>query len=148
MRIIARRARPHTATIYNYTATNAGVAAYQRTVLERVQLDTSYQQRLAQRGISTADTALLVVELRDLEATSGRTFVDAHTWGKLTATQREAFFTFQPVNDFIIAGEVADTLPTRTKAEMLASYRCLGVTGVSMPASSETDPTIVEVTAK
>ena len=92
MRTISRRARPHTVTVYNYISTTAGAAAYQRTVLDHVQLDPAYQQRLTQRGIQTDDQAFMVLDLSDYTATNGRTFIAAESWPALTAAQKAPIF--------------------------------------------------------
>ncbi len=147
-KIISRRARPHTITLYNYLSTTAGVAAYQRTVISRVSLDTNYQQRLSQRGVATEDTAQLIIDLRDIDATNDRTFLPAQAWQQLTAVQKALYFTFGATNDFFIQGTATETLPTTTKQQMIAKYQCFGVTAAGIPASDSSGPVIVEVTGK
>lgn len=146
MKKISRRARPHTITLYNYLSTTAGVAAYQRTVVKRVYLDLSYQQRLSQRGVATEDTAQLILDLRDTEATGDRTFISPWDWALLTTEQKALHFTFMTQHDFFIANEVSETLPTATKQDMITKYQCLSVNSVSVPLVPAAG--IVEVTAK
>jgi len=146
MRIISRRARPHKITLYNLVSFASGVSTYQRTVIDRVLLDESYQQRLAQRGVSTADTAQLIVDLRDIDATDDRTYLSAKEWTALA--DKTARFTFNPVNDFFIAGEVNDTLPAMTKQQMIAKYKCYSVTSAATPASDQSGPVILEITGR
>lgn len=146
MKIISRRARPHTVTLYNYLSAAAGVATYQRTVLRWVYLDTGYQQRLSQRGVATEDAAQLILDLRDLEATDGRTFISPWDWGRLTDEQKAQYFTFMTKQDFFCCGEVPEILPPATKQTMMGKYQCLSVTSVSVPIVPM-DGT-VEVTAK
>ena len=148
MHTISRRARPHTITVYNYVATTAGVAAYQRTVVERVHLDRAYQQRLSQRGVTTADTALLMIDLSDIKTTSNRKFIDAESWPALSAAQQALYFTFRAPHDFFVEGTAPEALPAATKATMQAKYRCLAVSNVAIPASDTAGPRILEVTAQ
>ena len=148
MKKISRRARPHTITLYNYISTTAGAAAYQRTVIQRVCLDKDYQQRLSQRGVATTDKAQLIIDLRDIEVTANRIFIEPESWILLTAQQKALYFTFQVANDFFIDGTVTDTLPPKTKAEMQTTHRCLSVTSTGIPASDSAGPTLLEVTAK
>lgn len=143
MRIISRRARPHKITLYNLISTAAGVATYQRTVIDRVLLDESYQQRLAQKGVSTADTAQLIIDLRDVTVTDSRTYLPAKEW---TAREvKTSNFTFNPVSDFFVTGEVSDTLPSMTKQQMVAKYKCFSVTSAATPASDQSGPIILEI---
>jgi hypothetical protein len=148
MRKISRRARPHTITLFNYVSTTAGIATYQRTVIQRVYLDEDYQQRLSQRGVATTDKAQLIIDLRDIEVTADRTFIEPEDWLLLTSQQKALYFTFQVANDFFIDSTVTDTLPPLTKAEMQKTHRCLSVTSTGIPASDRAGPALLEVTAK
>jgi len=148
MKKISRRARPHTITLYNYVDTTNGVATYQRTVLEWVYLDKAYQQRLSQRGIQTEDTGLLIVDLSDFTATSGRTFIAAELWPALTAQQKALHFTLRVKDDFFVDGAVTDTLPNDTKVTMQGKYRCFAVSDAAIPASNLAGPATLEVIAK
>lgn len=148
MRTISRRARPHTVTVYNYISTTAGAAAYQRTVLDHVQLDPAYQQRLTQRGIQTDDQAFMVLDLSDYTATNGRTFIAAESWPALTAAQKALYFTFRAPDDFFVDGTAAEAMPSTTKAAMQAKYRCFAVSSVAAPASSQSGPATLEVTGR
>ena len=148
MKMISRRARPHIITLYNYLATSAGVAEYQRTVIKHVHLDTAYQQRLSQRGFATTDKAQLIIDLRDIEATDDRTFLPFSEWQQLPAGQKPQHFTFSISNDFFVHGIASEALPPATKQQLIAKYQCFSVTSCSAPASSFTAPTIVEVTGK
>lgn len=145
-KIISRRARPHTVTLYNFVSSTNGVATYQRTVLKRVLLDTTYQKRLSQRGVTVSDTAQLIIDLRDISATSDRIFKDPVAWGLLT--DKTGSFTFSPKTDFFVQGEVADTLPTETKGTMQKKHPVLSVTSLGTPASSSSATTIIEVLAQ
>ena len=135
-------------TLYNYTSTTAGVATYQRTVLNHVYLDKGYQQTLSQRGIQTEDQALMILDLSDYVATSGRTFVPAESWQALTTQQKALYFTFRAPDDFIIDGTASETLPNTTKAAMQVKYRCFGISSVAIPASDQAGPALVEVTGR
>jgi hypothetical protein len=146
VKVISRRARPCNITLYNYVSTTSGVATYQRTYIQRVSLDLAYQMKLAQRGVSTTNTAALMIDLRDIVATSDRTFLTYEAWAALTT--KTEYFTFNTANDFFVVGEAAETMPTTTKAEMMAKYRCYSITGVSIPASDSGIPIILSVTAK
>jgi len=148
MKIISRRARPHTITLYNFISTTSGIETYQRTVLQFVYLDTAYQQNSLQRGISTDDTAQLIIELRDVIITNGRSFKPYTEWKKLSVIDKANYFTFNVKKDFFIDGEATETLPDTTKAEMIEYYQCLSVTSVANPASSYNVPIILEITAK
>ena len=148
MRKISRRARPHTITLYNYLSTTDGTATYQRTVIARVYLDTAYGKRLSERGAVTTDTAQLIIDLRDIDVTSSRTFMPAADWGQLTAVQKAQYFTFDTKNDFFIDGTATETLPDTTKKDMILKYQCFSVTSADVPASDQDEPVIVEVTAK
>ena len=148
MKRISRRARPHNITLYNYVSSTAGVATYQRTQLKRVHLDRGYQQRLSLRGIQTEDTALLVLDLSDYEATGDRHFVEAEVWRSTAATQKSGSFTFQ-TQDFFVEGEALDELPgTTTKVALQQARRCFAVSGVYLPASGANAPQTLEVTAR
>ena len=148
MKTISRRARPHTITLYNYLGKTDGAAAYQRTVIERVFLDTSYGQHLSARGVVTTDTAQLILDLRDIETTDGRTFLPCEDWTRLTSVQKALYFTFATKYDFFIKGSALETLPDATKQDMIEKYQCLSVTTAGVPASDRDGPVIVEVTAK
>jgi len=148
MKKISRRARPHTITLYNYLSTTNGVAVYQRTVIERLSLDTAYQFRLSQRGVATTDRAQLFVELRDMTTTGNRTFLPFPLWAQLTAEQKALYFTFGVTNDFFIQGTVPEELPPTTKQQMINKYQCFSVTAAGVPASDSAGPVIVEVTGK
>ena len=145
---ISRRARPDTVTIYNYVSSTAGVATYQRTVLERVYLDRAYQQRLSQRGVATTDAAQMIMDLSDVTATAARTFIAPERWPGLTALEKAQHYTFQTANDFFVEGTATETLPADTKATMQGKYRCYPIASCTLPASSHAAPVIVEVTAK
>lgn len=145
MRKLSRRARTQTITVYNYIGTTAGVAAYQRTQLDRVYLDRDYQQRLAQKGVDTKDTAYLAIETADLTATSGRTFIAPESWAGLSAQDKAKHYTFKNADDFFIAGAPTETLPTTTKVEMQRKYRCYAITSLSEPGPG--GATLLEVTA-
>lgn len=129
MKIISRRARPHKVTVYNYVSSVAGVATYQRTVIDRVYLDTGYAQRLSQKGVNTSDKAQLIIDLRDVE-TNGRTYLAPLDWAALA--DKTGNFTFATANDFFIVGEVEDELPSLTKAQMIQKHQCFSVTSVSL----------------
>lgn len=133
MKVISRRARQHTITMYNYLSTTGGMMAFQRTVIKRVSLDTGYAQRLTQRGVSTTDAAQLIIDLRDIEVTDKRTFVPVEAWD--TQEDKTKHFTFSTSKDFFIQGEVADLLPPTTKQQMQTKYQCFSVTSVAMPNS-------------
>jgi len=148
MKTISRRARPHNITLYNYLSTAAGAMAFQRTVIKRVGLDTSYQQRLSMRGVSTTDTAQLIIDLRDIQTTGGRTFISIVGWKALTDAQKAQHFTFATDKDFFVQGEVPDMLPIVTKQQMQSKYQCLSITSAAIPASDHAEPVIVEVLAK
>lgn len=148
MKGISRRARPHTITLYNFVSSAAGVATYQRTVLQQVHLDKGYQQRLSQRGVSTTDTALLILDLSDTIATSNRTFIPAESWAALTTLQKAGYFTFRAADDFFIDGTATETLPSTTKAAMQAKYRLYAVSTASDPAHDTAAARVLEVTAK
>ncbi len=146
MRIISRRARPHKITLYNLASSAGGVATYQRTVIDRVLLDESYQQRLAQKGVSTADTAQLIIDLRDIDVTSNRVYSPAKEWTALA--DKTGHFTFNPTSDFFVAGEASETMPSATKQQMLAKYKCFSVTNVATPASDQSGPIVLEITGR
>ncbi len=150
MKVISRRARPHTITLYNYISTTAGAAAYQRTVIDRVYLDTAYQQRLSARGVSTSDKAQLIIDLRDITTTSDRTFLSFPEWQQLSAQQKAGYFTFGSSNDFFISGVATETLPPATKQQMITKYQCFSVTAAGVPAAALGKPQlqILEVTGK
>ncbi len=133
MKTISRRARQSTVTLYNYLSTTSGVATYQRTVLDRVYLDTGYAQRLAQRGISTTDKAQLIVELRDSAITGNRKYIDPVAWGSLT--NKAGYFTFNPANDFFVQGDASETLPSETKTTMQKKYQVYSISNVAAPTS-------------
>jgi len=147
-KIISKRARPYTVTLYNYISTAEGVMTFQRTVIERVYLDTAYQQHLSQRGIATSDTCQLIIDLRDITATGGRTFIATKAWKKLTAAEKADYFTFNTANDFFVEGEATETLPSKTKKEMIELYQCFAVSSVNIPACDQGRALIVEVTGK
>ncbi|MEM5767585.1 MAG: hypothetical protein AAGU32_04765, partial [Bacillota bacterium] len=92
MKQISRRARTGTVTLYNYVSTTGGVATYQRTEIGLVYLDIGYAQRLSQRGVSVTDNAQLILDLRDMETTNGRTYQPYHDWASLT--DKSGHFTF------------------------------------------------------
>jgi len=119
---------------------------FQRTYIQRVSLDLAYQMKLAQRGVSTTNTVSMMIDLRDITTTSNRTFLTYEAWAALTT--KAGYFTFNTANDFFVVGEAAETMPTTTKAQMLAKYRCYSVTGVAIPASDSGAPIILTVTAK
>jgi hypothetical protein len=146
MKVMSRRARPYNITLYNYVSTTSGIMTFQRTFIERVSLDLNYQMRLAQRGVSTINTTSLMIDLRDINATSDRTFLAYDAWAALV--DKTGYFTFNTNHDFFVAGEAAETMPTTTKAEMLKKYRCYSITGVGIPASDSGTPIILSVTAK
>jgi|WetSurMetagenome_2_1015567.scaffolds.fasta_scaffold21493_3 hypothetical protein len=146
MKVMSRRSRPALITLYNYVSATSSVATYQRTYIQRVSLDLAYQMKLAQRGVSTTNTAALMIDLRDITTTSNRTFMTYEAWAALTT--KTGYFTFNTANDFFVVGEAAETMPTTTKAEMLAKYRCYSITGVSIPASDRGVPIILSVTSK
>ena len=146
MKVISRRARPFNVTLYNYVSTSAGVMTFQRTSIQRVSLDLAYQMELAKRGISTTNTASLIIDLRDIDTTSNRTFLTYEAWKALT--DKSDYFTFNTNYDFFVVGEAAETMPTTTKAQMLAKYRCYSVTSVAIPASDSGIPIILQVTGK
>lgn len=148
MKRISRRARPHTITVYNYVSTTAGVATYQRTVLQQVHLDKSYQQRLSLRGVATTDTALLILDLLDTLATDNRTFIPAESWAALTTLQKAGRFTFRASDDFFVEGTSTETLPSTTKAAMQGLHRLFAVSQVSDPAHDTATAQVLEVTAK
>jgi hypothetical protein len=148
MKKISRRARPHSITLYNYISTTAGAAAYQRTVIDRVYLDTGYQQRLAARGILTTDKAQLIIDLRDIDTTADRTFLPVEDWNLLSAAQKASYFTFAAANDFFVRGVATETLPATTKQQMMSNYRCFSVTAADVPASDSDGAVILEVTGK
>lgn len=148
MKKISRRARPHTITLYNYLSVTGGVAAYQRTLIERVYLDLAYAQRLSQRGIATADTCRLILDLRDLKASGGRTFLEQKAWGQMNADEKAEHFTFATGNDFFVMGEAEENLPSVTKAQMAAKYRCFGISSVAVAELAGGEAFIVEVTGK
>lgn len=148
MKKISRRARPHTITLYNYLSATNGVAVYQRTFIERVYLDLAYSQRLSQRGITTADTCRLLLDLRDLKATAERTFVDQKDWGHLNAEEKAEHFTFATGNDFFVAGKAEENLPFATKAQMVTKYQCFSISAVAIPEFWSGEPVILEVTGK
>jgi hypothetical protein len=146
MKVISRRARKSNISLYNYVSTTSGVMTYQRTYIQRVSLDLAYQMKLAQRGVSTTNTAALMIDLRDIVATSNRTFLTYEAWAALAT--KTGYFTFNTANDFFVVGEAAETMPTTTKAQMMAKYRCYSITGVSIPASDSGTPIILQVTGK
>ncbi len=146
MKVISRRARPYNITLYNYVSTASGVMTFQRTYIQRVSLDLAYQMKLAQRGVSTTNTAALMIDLRDITTTSNRTFLTYEAWAALAT--KTGYFSFSTANDFFVIGEAAEIMPATTKAEMLAKYRCYSITGVSVPASDSGIPIILTITAK
>lgn len=148
MKRISRRARPYTVTLYNYVSTTVGVATYQRTVLQQVHLDKGYQQRLSLRGVSTTDTALLILDLSDTPATDNRTFIPAESWAALTVLQKAGHFTFRASDDFFIDGTSTETMPSTTKAAMQALHRLFAVSQVGDPAHDTATARVLEVTAK
>lgn len=148
MKIISRRARPYTITLYNYLSATNGVATYQKTVIEHVYLDIAYQQRLAQKGVSTNDTAQLIIDLRDIKTTNNRTFIDYQAWKQLTSLQKLLYFTFAIKEDFFVVGEAIETLPDTTKKDMIDKYQCLSVSSVAIPASDKSGAVVVEVVGK
>jgi hypothetical protein len=133
-------------TLYNYVSATSGVAAYQRTVIERVSLDLAYQMKLAQRGVSTTNMVSMMIDLRDITTTSNRTFLTYEAWAALTT--KTGYFTFNTANDFFVEGEATETMPTTTKAQMMAKYRCYSVTSTAIPASDSGIPIILTVTGK
>ena len=146
MKVMSRRARPYNITLYNYVSTASGVMTFQRTFIQRVSLDLNYQMRLAQRGVSTANTASLMIDLRDIETTSDRTFLPYDAWAALT--DKTGYFTFNTNHDFFVVDEASEIMPPTTKAEMLKKYRCYSITGVGIPASDSGTPIILSITAK
>ena len=146
MKVMSRRARPFNVTLYNFVSTTSSVMTFQRTYIQRVSLDLAYQMKLAQRGVSTTNTVSMMIDLRDITTTSNRTFLTYEAWAALTT--KAGYFTFNTANDFFVVGEAAETMPTTTKAQMLAKYRCYSVTGVAIPASDSGAPIILTVTAK
>ena len=146
MKVMSRRSRPESITLYNYVSASAGVMTFQRTYIQWVSLDLAYQMKLAQRGVSTTNTVSMMVDLRDIEATSNRTFLTYEAWKALTT--KTGYFTFNTNYDFFVEGEAAETMPTTTKAQMLAKYRCYSVTGVAIPASDSGTPIILTITGK
>lgn len=144
---MSRKARPDTVTVYNYVGTAAGVATFQRTVLERVALDRAYRQRLNNRGIQTEDAALLVLDLSDLQATDSRVFTTPEKWVALTTAEKAGYFTFGP-QDFFVEGTAIETLPTDTKATMQTKHRIYAVSELGLPASDTAIAGQVEVTAR
>jgi len=148
MKKISRRARPHSITLYNYLSTTDGVAAYQRTLIERVYLDLSYAQRLSQRGIATADSCRLILDLRDINASCGRTFLDQKIWRQLSADEKNYHFTFATGNDFFVAGEAEENLPSAIKAQIVAKHQCFGISAVAVLEVIGGEAVIVEVTGK
>jgi hypothetical protein len=146
MKVISRRARKSNISLYNYVSTTSGVMTFQRTLIKRVSLDLDYQMRLAQRGVSTANKASLMIDSRDIETTSDRTFLIYDAWAALI--NKTGYFTFNTANDFFVVGEATETMPTTTKAEMLKKYRCYSITGVGIPASDSGTPIILSITAK
>ena len=142
-RIISRRSRPNTITLYNYVSTANSVATYQRTVIERVYLDPTYQHRLAQKGVATQDTAQLIIDTRDMATTSNRVYMSAKAWAALAT--KTGYFTFNPATDFFVDGNVADTMPSVTKQQMIAKYTCISVTSVATPASDSDSVVTIEV---
>lgn len=146
MKIISRRARPYDITLYNYISTVSGVASYQRTLVKRVSLDLAYQQRLSQRGVTTSNEVSMMIDLRDIETTSNRTFLIYDAWNSIT--DKTAYFTFNTKYDFFVVGEAIETLPEETKTDMLKKYRGYSITSVGIPASNSGTPIIIQVTGK
>jgi hypothetical protein len=146
MKVMSRRSRPASITLYNYTSTTSGVMTFQRTFIQRVSLDLNYQMRLAQHGVSTSNTASLMIDLRDIETTSDRTFLTYDAWASLA--DKTGYFTFNTNHDFFVVDEAAETMPPTTKAEMLKKYRCYSITGIGIPASDSGTPIILSITAK
>lgn len=144
LKVMARRLRPQTVTLYNYLGTTAGVMQFQRTVLGHVALNTAYQQVLSMRGVTTADRAQLTVELRDIDA--NKSYLPYHEW--LIKTDKTRFFTFSQSNDFFVVGDVADELPPTTKQQMQGKYQVFSVTSCMTAATDEAAPSILVVTGK
>jgi hypothetical protein len=145
---MSRRARTHTITLYNYLSTAAGAAAYQRTVIERVYLNTAYQQSLNGRGVSTTDKAMLIIDLRDIVTTDERTFLSFSDWQLLTAEAKAAFFTFSVANDFFIEGAADEELPPATKQQMIQNHQCFSVTWSGVRHAEAGQASILGVTGK
>ena len=131
MKVMSRRARPHTVTLYNYLSTTAGVASYQRTQLERVRYDSAYQQRLAKRGVATQDKVQLFIELRDVQATADRSYVQPKIWAGLTAQQRAAHFTLDVTHDFLVEDACSTEVPPGSKAGLQQGHDIIGITDVA-----------------
>ena len=144
MKVMARRLRPQTVTMYNYLGAVGGAMQFQRTVLGRVALNTAYQQALSMRGVTTTDKAQLTVDLRDVDAS--RQYIPYHEW--LTKTDKASFFTFAQINDFFVVGDVADELPPLTKQAMAGKHQVFSVTSCATAATDSNNPAILVVTGR
>jgi len=134
MKTISRRARNKKITLYNLVSSAAGVSTFQRTVINRVYLDTGYAQRLSSRGVATQDKAQLIIDLRDMATTSNRAFMPYKDWAALT--DKAGHFTFNAGGDFFVEEEVTDELPAMTKQQMQVKYPCFSVASVADPADN------------
>lgn len=144
MKIMARRLRPQTVTLYNYLGTVGGAMQFQRTALGRVALNTAYQQALSMRGVTTADKAQLTIDLRDVDA--NKSYLPYHEW--LTKADKSGYYTFAQSNDFFVVGAVVDELPPMTRQTMAGKYQVFSVTSCATAATDINAPSILVVTGK
>ena len=144
MKVMARRLRPQTVTLYNYLGAVGGAMQFQRTVLGRVALNTAYQQALSMRGVTTTDKAQLTVDLRDVDAS--RQYIPYHEW--LTKVDKSGCYTFAQSNDFFVVGDVSDELPPLTKQAMAGKYQVFSVTSCATAATDSDKPAILVVTGR
>ena len=144
MKVMARRLRPQTVTLYNYLGTVGGAMQFQRTVLGRVALNAAYQQALSMRGVTTTDKAQLTVDLRDVDAS--RQYIPYHEW--LTKADKSSYYTFAQSNDFFVVGDVADELPPLTKQAMAGKYQVFSVTSCATAATDKDSPSVLVVTGR
>ena len=144
MKVMARRLRPQTVTMYNYLGAVGGAMQFQRTVLGRVALNTAYQQALSMRGVTTTDKAQLTVDLRDVDAS--RQYMPYHEW--LTKVDKSVCYTFAQSNDFFVVGDVVDELPPLTKQAMAGKYQVFSVTSCGTAATDSNNPAILVVTGR
>lgn len=139
---MARRLRPQTVTLYNYTGTVDGDMQFQRTVLGRVALNMAYQQALSMRGVTTTDNAQLIIDLRDVEA--NRAFIPYHDW--MATKDKERYFTFAQDKDFFVEGATDDNLPPLTKQQMQGRHQAFSVKSCTIAATDDNKPCILVVT--
>ena len=144
MKVMARRLRPQTVTLYNYLGTVGGAMQFQRTLLGRVALNTAYQQALSMRGVTTTDKSQLTVDLRDVG--TNKSYLPYHEW--LTKADKSGYYTFAQSNDFFVVGDVADELPPLTKQAMAGKYQVFSVTSCATAATDSDSPAILVVTGR